>query len=237
MTIKLLLALTISFLLCISTFSQDAKFGITHTRTIVSYDFDPGKVYVKKSGAKIPLDEFNKLIRENPKLQFEREYDESGNIIRYLYDPDNQTGNYKESTISIDSERTLFPNFKVVTIDRKKIELKDLLGKLVILRFEIEAVGFRFKKNEIEELDKKINALKNKEVVEAIIIFQCSADEVRSGFDLIGSNFKLVADGFNFIDKFDIHRFPSTLLIDQNGILIGNYPESRDIQIEQFLTN
>jgi len=55
-------------------------------------------------------------------------------------------------------------------------------------------------------------------------------------FDITGSNFKLVANGFNFIDKYEIHRFPTTLLVDQNGNLIDNFSESGDINIGQFLT-
>lgn len=232
---KLVIVLIISFLMGNATFSQDQQFGVSHTR-IVSHDFDPGKVYNKKSGAKISLDEFNKLMRENPKVNLEREYDDSGNVIRYLYDPNNQNGNNTGASNSTVAEKSAFPNFKVTTIDRLKIELKNLAGKLVILRFEFEAVGFRFKKQEIVELDNKINALNNKEGVEAIVFFVCDKKEVQSGFDLAGSNFKLVANGYNFADKYNIHRFPTTLLIDQNGHLIENYTESGDINLEQFLS-
>jgi hypothetical protein len=53
----------------------------------------------------------------------------------------------------------VLPNFKS-TIDGTQIELSKLNGK--ILRFELFATDFHFKKQEIQELDEKINALKIK---------------------------------------------------------------------------
>jgi peroxiredoxin len=218
-----------------ATLGQDSKVGVSFTRTFVDKDFDPGKVYYKKTGLKISLPEFRKLIQENPRIYFEREIDAEGNIIRYLYNPDNQNGSSDGILNANVSENVAFPNFKLTTIDKKKIELKNLIGKLVILRFEIEANSFRFKKQEIEELDKKINALNNKEDVKAIIIFECTEDEVLKGFNFKNSNFELVANGQNFIFKYNIHRFPTTVLIDQNGKLIENYSDSENIIIEKHL--
>ena len=190
---------------------------------------------VKETGLKVSKSEFLKLIQENPKIYFEREVDAEGNVIRYLYNPSNQNRSGNEILNANVSEKVAFPNFKLTTIDKKKIELKNLIGKLVILRFELEANSFRFKKQEIEELDKQINLLSNKDDIEAIIIFGCTEDEVRKGFNLTSSNFELVANGQNFIFKYDIHSFPSTLLIDQNGKLIENYSDSKSIIIEEHI--
>jgi hypothetical protein len=99
----------------------------------------------------------------------------------------------------------------------------------------MEAKGNRFKKQDIELLDKKINALSKKEVVEAIIIFQSAEDEVREGFDLANSNFKLVANGVKFMIKYAIRQYPSTLLIDQNGILIGYFSDLDNLNLEEYI--
>lgn len=235
MKCKILILFIISLLLNNETFSQNSKIGVNYTRTFVDKDFDPGKVYYKDSGLKISKSEFLKISQENPKMYFEREIDEEGNVIRYIYDPGNQNGRANGTLKDTVFKNVAFPDFKLTTIDNKKIALKNLHGKLVILRFELEANSFRFKKQEIEELDKKINALNNKADVEAIIIFQCTEDEVRKGFNLSDSNFGLVANGRNFIFKYDIHQFPSTLLIDQNGKLIENYVYSEDIILEKHL--
>lgn len=232
---KIVIVLIISLLISNSALGQNNEVGVGFTKTFVDKDFDPNKIYYKETGLKIPISEFHKLTQENPKIYFEREIDADGNVIRYLYDPSNPNGSGNGNLQTAVSENVVFPNFKLTTIDKKKIELENLIGKLVILRFELEADSFRFKKQEIEELDKKINATSNKEDVEAIIIFGCTEDEVRKGFDLNNSNFELVADGQDFIFKYDIRRFPSTLLIDKNGKLIGNYPDSDTIIIEEHI--
>ena len=220
---KLLIVLTISFMITNLALSQ----GLT--RTMVDNDFSPDKVYYKQTGEKMPLSEFRRITQG--RVYFEREIDEEGHVIRYFYDPNNQ----KERYLSTLPEKALLPNFKLTTIDNKRIELKKLNGKLVILRFELEANSFRFKKQEIAALDKKINALSNKNDVEAIIIFSCGEDEVRKGFDIDNSNFKLVANGENFIIKYDIHTFPSTLLIDQNGKVIENFTNTENINLDDYL--
>lgn len=235
MKYKIIIFLIISLLINNTTFGQSSNIGVNFTKTFVDKDFDPGKVYYKESGLKVSDSEFLKISRDNPKMYFEREIDEEGNIIRYIYDPNNQNPRTIGTLKAMVSENGEFPNFKLTTIDKKKIDLKNLRGKLVILRFENEANSFRFKKQEIEELDNKINALNNSEKVKGIIIFLCSEDEVRQGFTLNKSNFELVANGQNFIFKYDIHQFPSTLLIDQNGKLIENYPFSEDIVLEEHL--
>ena len=229
MKAKLLIVLAILFIICNLTLGQESKAGRNFTRTFVDKDFNPDKVYYKETGKKMPLSEFRKLTQD--RVYFEREVDEEGHVTRYFYDPNNQKGR-NSNTIS---EKALLPNFKLTTIDKKQIELKNLIGKLVIIRFEKEADSFRFKKEEIAALDKKINALSNKNDVEAIIIFECGEDEVRKAFDLENSNFNLVAEGRNFNIKYHIRNYPSTLLIDQNGKLIENSLNSDDIILEDYL--
>ena len=224
----------ISFLMSTVAFGQENKVGMSYTKSVV-LGFSSDNVYYKETGQKIPLAEFRRLMQENPNIYFEREIDEEGTVLRYYYSPYNQikkgNGVYNFNV----SENVAFPNFKLKTIDNKEIELKKLSGKLVILRFETEAKGNRFKKQDIELLDKKINALSKKEDVEAIIIFPSTEDDVREGFDLANSNFKLVANGTIFMIKYAIRKYPSTLLIDQNGILIGYFSDLDSLKLEEYI--
>jgi nitrate reductase NapAB chaperone NapD len=228
-----LLVLVIAILSGNSIYSQQQIIGRTYTRSYTER-FDVSKLYYKGTDRKVKESDFRKMIQENPRLHIEREFDDSGNLVRYLYDPNNQ-GTNGTVILKALSEKESVPNFKVTTIDGKKIELEDLKGKLVIVRFEMQAGDYHFKKNDIVELDKKINSLKNKENVEAIIIFGCGEEEVRKGFDLPESNFKLVANGQNFIIKYGISRFPSTLLIDQNGKLIGNFLTPDEVVLDEHI--
>lgn len=129
-----------------------------------------------------------------------------------------------------------FPNFIVNTIENKNIELLNLKGKIVIIRFEIESNTFRFKKHEIMELDSKINQIENNESkIEAIIIFSSSQSEVKQGFDLKNSNFQLVANGRNFHQKFSITSFPTTLVLDTKGKLIDYYEDPENVDLPKLL--
>jgi len=223
--------MVLSLIYCGNTYSQNQQIK----RSFVDKDWNINKVYYKATGAKVSESDFYKINQEHPRLHLEREIDEEGHVMRYLYDPNNQTVSDKPNLLTNIPEKGTVPNFKLTAIDGKKIELANLQGKLVILRFEQGASDFRFKKNEIADLDKKINSLKNKDNVEAIIIFQCPEDEIRKGFDLKDSNFKLIPNGQNFAIKYDVHFYPSTLLIDQSGKLIKVYFNSEDINLDQYI--
>jgi cytochrome oxidase Cu insertion factor (SCO1/SenC/PrrC family) len=224
----------ILFFTC-TIYSQQKVIGVNWKKSTVDKDFDITKIFNKETGLKISNKEFEILVQQNPNLFLEREIDKAGNVIRYLYDNNNPNGKNNLSTNSDTSTMEPFPNFNLTTLSGTKIELSKLNGKIVILRFELSATDFHFKKQEIEELDEQINALENKNAVKAIIIFQCSESDVRKGFDLENSNFELVANGQNFMDKYGISRYPYTLLIDQKGNLIAEYSHSEDIILKEQL--
>lgn len=229
--VVLIITLSISTIL----YSQEKQIGLSFSVKGESQVLDPNLVFNKNTGEKISEKEFRQLVKTNPRLNLEREYDARGNIIRYNYDPNNQNVPQRRYPYSAAPKGESYPNFIVNTVGGEQIELEKLRGKLVIVRFELNAGGYRFKQNEIEELDQKINALQNKEQVESIIIFGENKEAVERGFPLPNSNFKLVADGIGFFDKYKIDRFPITALIDREGNLIDYFKYSEDIEIKEHL--
>ena len=234
----------ISLILLFSIYMTSAMIGqeklsreISQRKTYVT-KFDKSKVIYKETGQKIPNSELLKIVEDNPRVFLENETDDEGNVLRYLYDPNNQNGNGAKKILdSYISGDVPFPNFRVSTIDGEKIELKDLKGKLVILRFESKLIGLQFNKPWIEELDEKINALVNKEEIEAIIIVESPQEEIIEAIDLSNSNFKIVANGLKIKEKYFINQTPTTLLIDKNGKLIGIYRNNYKIKLEDHLSN
>ena len=177
-------------------------------------------------------------MEDNPSVFLEKETDDEGNVLKYIYDPNNQNGDGAKKILdSYISGDVPFPNFKVTTIDGEKIELKDLKGKLVIIRFEGQGIALKFNKPIIEILDEKINALDNKEEVEAIIIYQAPEDEVRENVELPHTNFKLVADGRKIAQKYYLNQTALTLIINQDGKLIDIYRNVYKIKLEDYLSN
>ena len=234
---KIVLALLLSFLMTDVIVGQIKSTKGLPQRKSYTTKLDINKVYYKETEQKIPDSVFDKIVKDNPRIFLEKETDDEGNILRYLYDSNNQINGGMELLNSYIADSIPFPNFRVSTIEGEKIELKDLKGKLVIIRFESEIGGLQFNMPWIKELDEKINALNNKEDVAAIIIFEASEDEARKHIDLSDSNFKLVADGLKIKEKYFIHQTPVTLLIGQNGKLIGVYKNSKEIKLEEHLSN
>ena len=109
-------------------------------------------------------------------------------------------------------------------------------GKIVILRFELYASNFRFKKQEVVDLDNQINQIKNSsDKVKAIIIFTTQKNEILKGFDINNSNFELVANGMNFNEKYLITRYPTTIIIDKEGGLVDYFLYSDEIVLKDLL--
>lgn len=235
---KIVLALLLFFLTTNALVGQIKLSNEISQRKSYVTKFDKSKVFYKETLQKIPDPEFLKIVEDNPRTFFERETDDEGNLIRYLYDPNDQKGDGAKKILdSYIAGDVPFPNFKVTTIDGEKIELKDLKGKLVILRFEGQGVALKFNKPIIEILDEKINALDNKEEVEAIIIYQAPEDEVRENVELPHTNFKLVADGRKIAQKYYLNQTALTLIINQDGKLIDIYRNVYKIKLEDYLSN
>jgi peroxiredoxin len=207
------------------------KFTTTQVEKI-----DLSKIYSKKTGEKIKKKKYIELVKNNPHIQLERVYGVDKKVVKYLLDftkTDSLLKNYSTKSII---EGELFPNFIAQTIDKKKIELNKLRGKIVILRFELEANSFRFKKQEIKQIDNLINKIKNKsKKVEAIIFFASNKSDIKKGFDLPNSNFQLIPNSLNFQEKYSITRFPSTILIDKNGKLVKHYKFTGDINLKEMI--
>ncbi|MDB4850919.1 redoxin domain-containing protein [Flavobacteriaceae bacterium] len=227
--------ITLLFFTVLITFGQEKTvFRKFITSRIEKVDFS--KIYNKKTGKKIKKKRYLKLKKNNPNLQLERIIDVNGEIVKYLLDLsiiNNSPRNYRTKPI-IKGE--LFPNFIAKTINKRIIELNSQKGKVVILRFELEANSFRFKKKEIKQLDNLINKIKRKkEKVKAIIFFASNELDIKQGFDLQNSNFEIIPNSYNFQDKFSITRFPTTIIIDKNGKLIDYYNYIDEINLTHLV--
>ncbi len=212
------------------------QIGVQQVRKTIDYEFSIDKLYNKKTGERVSDKEFQALLIKNPNIQIERVYNNKGNIVKFLYDPDKT-----DSSSVMISEKSVkvgayYPELIFKTIHGAKIKLKDLNGKMVILRFEMEADTFRFKKHEIEEMDQGIHETERGSEIEAIIIFDATKQQIIDGFDLKNSNFKLVPNGFNFQRKMNISTFPTTVILDKQGRLIEEFPgTSEGIDVLELL--
>ncbi|MCL7765463.1 redoxin domain-containing protein [Polaribacter sp. Z014] len=228
--------ITILFFTVSITFGQDKIITRKFTTTQVE-KIDFTKIYNKKTGKKIKKDDFIKIVGNNPNLQLEEIIGVDGKIDKYLVNLSKKSNSTINNRKNVIVKGELFPNFIAQTINKRKIELNKLRGKIVILRFELEANSFRFKKQEIKQIDNLINKVKNKrEKVKAIIFFASNELDIKKGFDLTNSNFELIPNGLNFQEKFSITRFPTTIVIDENGKLVEYYNFIDDMNLNNLIT-
>lgn len=197
---------------------------------------DFSKIYYRKTGKKIEKNEFIKLVKNNPNLQIDNIIGINGEIEKYLIFFEKRKSNIKNNRKNPIIKGNLFPNFIAKTIENEKIELEDNKGKIIILRFELEANTFRFKKEEIKQIDLLINKIEKKEEkIKSIIFFASNELDIKEGFDLQNSNFKLIPNSLNFHQKFSITRFPTTIIIDKNGKLVDYFNYIEDINLNKLL--
>ena len=216
-------------------FCQNGTITKKFTRTKVE-KIDLSKIYYKKTGNKIKKNEFVKLVKNNPNLQIEHIFGIDGKIEKYLVFFEKGKKIRKNNRKNQIIKGGLFPNFIAKTIENKRIELKENKGKIIILRFELEAKTFRFKKEEIKQIDLLINKIENKkEKIKSIIFFASNKLDIKEGFDLQNSNFELIPNSLNFHEKFSITRFPTTIIIDKNGKLVDSFKYIEDINLNKLI--
>ena len=216
-------------------FCQNETFTKKFTRTkVLKIDFS--KIYYKKTGKKIKENEFVKLVKNNPNLQIENIIGIDGEIEKYLVFFEKGKKSLKNNRNNPIIKGDLFPNFIAKTIENEEIDLKDHKGKIIILRFELEANTFRFKKEEIKQIDLLINKIEKKEEkIKSIIFFASNELDIEEGFDLQNSNFELIPNSLNFHQKFSITKFPTTIIIDKNGKLVDYFTCMEDINLNKLI--
>lgn len=223
---------TILFLL-LFTFSHTIFAQITTSSSVkVS-----GNVYNKLTGQKLTEEEINYLIEDHPGIVFEREYNKYGLLEKLLFDPNNiLTGKVmirnEENQIK---SGELFPEFVFKTIDGEKVESKKIQDSWVLLRFEL--LSKMVNQEEITSLEKQIVEFNLTNKLTAVILFADTKTNIKQNVKPIDSIFKLVADGRNFQEMYNIIKFPTTILIDKNGVVHGYYFRNEKIEFNKLKTN
>lgn len=216
--------LLLYFILCLffSTTSygqQVQKFKTKHSITRRGPRLDLNKFYDGKTGEKLDSATVYKILRSNTEnIRIESEYDRYGNVSKnYLY---YSKSNYR-TTEQMYGERLQagekFTAFSFLTKSGKTITNKDLLGKLVVILFSpVPSDDLRYKKEKIEAIAERAKA--SEKDIALIFIPAMTADESVSK---LPAEYNVVVKNYNaFMIKFKVKRFPSAILIDEDGHLI-----------------
>jgi peroxiredoxin len=223
---------TLLFLM-LFTFSHTVFAQITSSSSV----YISGNVYNKQTGQKLTEEETNNLIKEYPGIIFERVYDKYGSLEKLLFDP----GNILTGKVMFRNEENqikpgeLFPEFVFKTIDGEKVDSKNLQDSWVLLRFEL--LSIMINQEEITSLEKQIDEFKLENKLTAVILLNDTKTNIKQNVKPMDSVFKIVADGRNFHERFNITKFPTTILIDKNGVVHGYYYRNEQIDFSKLKTN
>lgn len=218
------------FFLLLFTFSHFTFSQITTSSTVKI----SGNVYNKQSGHKLSEEETNMLLEKYPGIVFERVYNKYGTLEKLLYDPKN----ILNGNAMLRNEKNqikpgeLFPEFVFNTIDRKKIASKNLRGSWVLLRFELFSKLIDHDK--IISLEKQIEEFNLSNKLTAVIIFADTNSDITQNMKSIGSVFKLIPDGRNFQEMYNIIEFPTTILLNKDGIVYKYYFRNEKIDFNDL---
>ena len=111
---------------------------------------------------------------------------------------------------------TMAKDFSLTDLNGKQVKLSRLKGKAVVLNFWF--TGCPPCVEEIPQLN-KLTSIYNKSRVKFLAVTFDKSEVVRNFQKDHDFNFQLLTDAKNVIDDYGINLFPSTLVIDNSGII------------------
>lgn len=219
-----------------STFSQTIV--KKNARIVHVQKTDKIKVILKSTGEEMTDNELVKAyIKFGKYINLVPVIDENGELLHYIFDADKPVHQGPDEIPQINvAIGEPFPNFIFNTIDGETINLKELKDKIVIVRFELDANSMLLPQINIPVLDKQLNGVSGTPFV-AIALFCDSKEEVAKKFNGQKTNFKLVADGWDFCSKYSVNTFPTTIVIDKNGNLLHQFFGADEIDFKSLFRN
>jgi hypothetical protein len=195
------------------------SFGqITQVTTITIQKEDiTNQVYNKKTEEKLSETELVELFKKHPSIVLEKIYDKFGNLEKAYFDPNNiVTGRLpRRSEEDLVKVGEIFPPFVFMTTDGDIIDKDLLLGKWILIRFDL--FGHLLNKEDLKLTNQEIKRFKQNRKIEGIIVLIDSNEEELQKLAEEFKSYKIIANGQNFHNKYSIFRFPTTVLIDPTG--------------------
>lgn len=192
-------------------------------------DVTYGKVYDKHSGLKLSNTELDSLFEIHPFFHVDMEYEigRDGTKERYWFKPaDLEVRSYavnKRHLILRPLVGKKFPGFLMKTIDGETIDSDSLLGQYVLLRFDnATEPRLYFQPRVLKKVSDTIQS--RKLPVVPIVVFgmrQFEFDRFPVNSDSLG--FNVVINGNLFGERYHLKRFPTTILLDPQGVVLGYY--------------
>lgn len=193
------------------------------------------KIYNKITGKQLSNEELIQIITKNPHVSFDREINKYGKIDYYVYDPNKKESNYDRDISKRPKNGEEFPPFVMKSIDNKTIDSEKLIGKNILLQFQLDFNKPFFNYKALDDANALIKELQNAIELTSIVITRGSTEDIIKEIDTAAYQMAFVSDAQNFNLKYIIINFPSFILVDKNGHLVSYYKSDELSKIKEDL--
>lgn len=202
---------------------------LAHTNSVAQYSssssvkISVGTVYDRESGRLLSEEELTQLIT-NGNPAFEPQMDQYGQASTFLIDTSNPYAPVNMRDISRRPQvGEIVPTFIMKSLNGDLLNLEKLSGYFVLLHFQLTVKPPIFNLSRFDSFDSEVGVLKKNIPLETITIFQGGQREIESILEPSQYQTQIVPDGRGFSMRYQIVDYPSFMLIDQQGRLIGYY--------------
>ncbi|RAI92011.1 TlpA family protein disulfide reductase [Algoriphagus yeomjeoni] len=216
-----------------SSLVQDQNVTVTKVSTTVRHSLDD-KLFNAKTGEPISMEEFSKMIKENPTIGLDKIYDKYGNPEKFLYNPDEPSKNYSRRDPSLQPQiGQKFPDFTFTTIANKEISSEEMLGKWVIVRFDFFADKMDI--DNYVSFSEEINKVSKSANLTTVLCSLDTKENIDRELSMFSDVIHLVGDGQGFFAKYHITRMPTTILIDPSQNVVSYLDKDSYSEIQSLI--
>ncbi|WP_162427790.1 peroxiredoxin family protein [Pontibacter pudoricolor] len=163
-------------------------------------------------------DDFLAIIRKNPRVSFQSEYNERGEVTTILYEPDGN-GTTKLDPSLRPQPNSPFPAFIFETTSGEKIESAQLKGKIIVLYFNMAFKEPFASQKVFMAYENTLKTSLKRDNIAPIILSHSSADEISEFTQKVSVPYPIVASSTNFFHKYVVLNLPSYIVINKDGTL------------------
>lgn len=190
-------------------------------------------IYNKVSGEKISEEKIKDLRTTDPNFILEHVINKYGEVESFVYDPSRKDKSITRDIALRTKAGEPFPPFVARSVAGKKIDSEKLLGKPVLIQFQLFFKAPFFNEKLFQQFESMVDELKKITDLEVILITQSTDEEIKNS-NMVGKNqIEIIPDGRNFSARYLVIRFPSYILIDREGKLVYYYEESDISKLQQ----
>lgn len=199
----------------INAFSQ----FFTTTKINTSTD----KIYNKQTGKLLTDDELKQIANKNPNIPVDQIINKYGEIEYFEYDPNKKNRDSNDAIARRPKTGEAFPPFVMKSIDNKTLDSEKLIGRIILLQFQLDFDKPFFFAKTLIDANELINELQNKVEITSVVVTKSSKEDILNQIDPSAYNMEFVPNARNFIVKYFISYYPSFILIDKYGKLVSYY--------------